>query len=278
MAAEGTPGAAEGAGRRPAPRGRDRRGRIASVPRRCSRASASRCRLAGRHPDGRPARAAPRTSRRSSARSTRPGCAVEALELVQPTLDDVFVEKTGRHLEGAEEHSPRPRRRLRRERRGSRAAAGSAARRRDPRGRGARAALGAAGLPPPAVPGADHHLPVAVPGGEHRRRRARRRPAAVPRRCTASSTSSSPGAMLQSTMLAGVSAAIALALDIEIGFIDRLVAAPIARVVVRARAAGGDGRAGADRGRSGSWRSGSCSARRSRAASRARWSCSCWWA
>jgi ABC-2 type transport system permease protein len=37
------------------------------------------------------------------------------------------------------------------------------------------------------------------------------------------------GAMLQSTMLAGVSGAIALALDIEIGFIDRLVAAPISR-------------------------------------------------
>jgi ABC-2 type transport system ATP-binding protein len=34
------------------------------------------------------------------------GCAVEALELVQPTLDDVFVEKTGRHLEGAEEQQP----------------------------------------------------------------------------------------------------------------------------------------------------------------------------
>ena len=33
------------------------------------------------------------------------------------------------------------------------------------------------------------------------------------------------GAMLQSTMLAGVSAAIALALDIEIGFIDRLFTA-----------------------------------------------------
>jgi len=31
------------------------------------------------------------------------GCAVEALELVQPTLDDVFVDKTGRHLEGADE-------------------------------------------------------------------------------------------------------------------------------------------------------------------------------
>jgi ABC-2 type transport system permease protein len=37
------------------------------------------------------------------------------------------------------------------------------------------------------------------------------------------------GAMLQSTMLAGVSGAIALAMDIEIGFIDRLIAAPIAR-------------------------------------------------
>ncbi len=28
--------------------------------------------------------------------------AVESLELVEPTLDDVFVEKTGQHLEGAE--------------------------------------------------------------------------------------------------------------------------------------------------------------------------------
>jgi ABC-2 type transport system permease protein len=37
------------------------------------------------------------------------------------------------------------------------------------------------------------------------------------------------GAMLQSTMLAGVSAAIALALDMEMGFIDLLVAAPISR-------------------------------------------------
>jgi ABC-2 type transport system ATP-binding protein len=36
------------------------------------------------------------------------GCAVEALELVQPSLDDVFVEKTGRHLEGAEGEQPSP--------------------------------------------------------------------------------------------------------------------------------------------------------------------------
>jgi ABC-2 type transport system ATP-binding protein len=29
------------------------------------------------------------------------GIAVEGIELVRPTLDDVFVAKTGRHLEGA---------------------------------------------------------------------------------------------------------------------------------------------------------------------------------
>ena len=34
------------------------------------------------------------------------GLCVESLNLVQPTLDDVFVEKTGRHLEGAEEEQP----------------------------------------------------------------------------------------------------------------------------------------------------------------------------
>ena len=134
----------------------------------------------GRHPDGRPARAAPRTSRRSCARSTRPACAVESLDLVQPTLDDVFVEKTGRHLEGAEEQPAAAGD-------GPGVSAGAAA---PPlgarlvaetaRGRGARAPLGDAGLPPAAVPRADHRLPVAVPGRQHRRRRARRRPAAVP--------------------------------------------------------------------------------------------------
>ena len=34
------------------------------------------------------------------------GLFVESLNLVQPTLDDVFVEKTGRHLEGADEEQP----------------------------------------------------------------------------------------------------------------------------------------------------------------------------
>lgn len=41
-----------------------------------------------------------------------------------------------------------------------------------------------------------------------------------------------PAAMMQSTLLVGVSGGIALALDIEMGFIDRLVAAPISRSAV----------------------------------------------
>src|SRR3954471_23678748 len=40
------------------------------------------------------------------------------------------------------------------------------------------------------------------------------------------------GAMMQATMLAGVSGGIALALDIETGFIDRLFAAPISRLAI----------------------------------------------
>src|SRR3954449_3791648 len=40
------------------------------------------------------------------------------------------------------------------------------------------------------------------------------------------------GAMMQSEMLAGVSGGIALALDFEIGFIDRLFAAPISRYTI----------------------------------------------
>jgi ABC-2 type transport system ATP-binding protein len=36
------------------------------------------------------------------------GLHVESLELVRPTLDDVFVQKTGRHLEGAGDGAPPP--------------------------------------------------------------------------------------------------------------------------------------------------------------------------
>src|SRR3954447_26561295 len=40
------------------------------------------------------------------------------------------------------------------------------------------------------------------------------------------------GAMMQSAMLAGVSGGIALAIDFEIGFIDRLFAAPVSRYTI----------------------------------------------
>jgi ABC-2 type transport system ATP-binding protein len=36
------------------------------------------------------------------------GLSVAALELVQPTLDDVFIAKTGRHLEGEETAAAEP--------------------------------------------------------------------------------------------------------------------------------------------------------------------------
>ena len=78
------------------------------------------------------------------------------------------------------------------------------------------------------------------------------------------------GAMLQSTMLAGVSAAIALALDIEIGFIDRLFAAPIARASFVLGRLAATAVMGGDLGALVPRRSASCSARTSRAASRER--------
>ena len=62
--------------------------------------------------------------------------------------------------------------------------------------------------------------------------------------------------MMQSAMLAGVASGIALALDIEIGFIDRLLATPIPRCGDRHRPADGDGRDGPAAARSASWRSG----------------------
>ena len=65
---------------------------------------------AGRGGDG---RARARGLRgRSGGRRTRPGgLDVESLDLVEPTLDDVFVHKTGQHLEGGRGGPAKPRRR-----------------------------------------------------------------------------------------------------------------------------------------------------------------------
>ena len=91
-----------------------------------------------------------------------------SLELVEPTLDDVFVDKTGEHLEG--DDLPAPRRKSR-ERRAGRQRAG---------GRRARGALGQADLPPPPARRADPDLPDAAARGADRRRGPGRRPARVP--------------------------------------------------------------------------------------------------
>ena len=84
------------------------------------------------------------------------GILVESLDLVEPTLDDVFVDKTGQHLEGAETEASAADARARQ------AALGVSTLRPTSRRRRARPALGPPDLPPPAADGADHHHPDAA--------------------------------------------------------------------------------------------------------------------
>ena len=96
------------------------------------------------------------------------GLIVEALDLVEPSLDDVFLTKTGHHLEpeGAEVDPTSP------NEPGDQPAGD----------RGARRALGQADAAPAAASGADHPHPVGAAGDPDRRRRPRRRPARLPSR------------------------------------------------------------------------------------------------
>ena len=64
------------------------------------------------------------------------------------------------------------------------------------------------------------------------------------------------GAMMQSLMLAGNSGGIALAVDIEMGFTDRLFAAPISRFAIVLGRLAGTAALGRCSRRSGSSRSG----------------------
>ena len=99
IVAEGTPERAQG--RRSATptssssssEGVDRRGRAGLRRDRQAAAAEGRRRCWSR------SSAAPPTSRRVVRALDEAGIAVEALELVEPTLDDVFVAKTGHHLE-----------------------------------------------------------------------------------------------------------------------------------------------------------------------------------
>ena len=157
------------------------------------------------------------------------GLAVESLDLVEPTLDDVFVAKTGYHLEGDDD------------RRARRAGAG------------------------PLTGGLRANLRVIAALGERSIKQTFRRPQLMapliifPTLLLAIQVGGAgravdlegfpevngfldfmlAGAMIQSTLLAGNSGGIALALDIESGFTDRLFAAPISRfAIVLGRLAG----------------------------------------
>ena len=110
------------------------------------------------------------------------GVGVGSLELVHPTLDDVFVATTGHHLEGEGEAPSRRRSRL------DRAAPPQSA-----RGSRPGQALDASDLPPPAADGADRRLPDAAARRPDRRRRRRRSTCPASRRSRASCSSCSPG-------------------------------------------------------------------------------------
>ena len=78
------------------------------------------------------------------------------------------------------------------------------------------------------------------------------------------------GAMIQSALLAGNSGGIALAVDIEMGFTDRLLAAPISRFAIVLGRLAGTAALGAFSAVWFTWRSGWSSARGSRRACSAR--------
>ena len=147
------------------------------------------------------------------------GLAVESLDLVQPTLDDVFVAKTGQHLEGDDETGEQEAVTL-----------NDGIQKRLTANARVVAALGARSVKQTAAPatarGAAVHLPDPAAGDPDRRRR--RAPWTCPssRPCESFLAFMLAGAMVQSVLLAGNSGAIALALDIEMGFTDRLFAAP----------------------------------------------------
>ena len=154
------------------------------------------------------------------------GILVESLELVEPTLDDVFVDKTGEHLEGADDGGAG--RGLGERARGQRDGWSPRSARRSVKQTFRRPQLvapivifptlllavqtGGAGraVDLPGFPEVDSFLDFML-----------------------------AGAMLQSCLLAGNTGGIALAVDLEMGFTDRLLAAPISRFsIVLGRLAG----------------------------------------
>ncbi len=118
-------------------------------------------------------------SRRSCGRSTRPGSRSSRSIWSSRRLDDVFVDKTGEHLEGDEpdadaSSASRPGGSRAESARPPKPADAGAVEAQPARDRGARPALGAPDLPPAAAARADHRLPhPAARDPDRRRRRAR---------------------------------------------------------------------------------------------------------
>ena len=157
------------------------------------------------------------------------GFVVASLELVQPTLDDVFVEKTGRHLEGAEGNAPAaPGRRRRRRARvrglstGGLVAASLALARRALRNAFRRPQFLA-----PLVVFPSMFLAVNVGGLE-----AATRLPGFEAGEDGMLDFQLAAAITQSVLLGGVGAGIAVGLEIQLGFFDRLVTAPIPRISI----------------------------------------------
>ena len=211
MAAEGTPERAQGQVGHPhlelVARGR-RRGARRS---RCCRGSASSCPRATGSLQVSLERGAAQIAPIVVRALDEAGLAVESLDLVQPTLDDVFVAKTGRHLEGAED-GDEPRRTSRGGARRARRLSGLG---RPPRcrargplrcGWSARSA-GARSCRPSAGRSSSRRSCSSRRSSSRSTPAAPAAPSTCPRfpRSTASSTSSSPARCSSPTMLAGVS-------------------------------------------------------------------------
>ena len=231
----GHAGLAEGRGRQAAPRGRARR--------RLGRARRGDLRRLRPHPAARRTDGSWSSSSDGAADVAKvvraldeAGILVESLDLVEPTLDDVFVAKTGEHLART--------RRPTRDRRPSRWQPSEPARSRST-------------------------LRVVAALGARSVKQTFRRPQLVapiiifPTLLLAIQTGGAgravdlpgfpevdnfldfmlAGAMIQSCLLAGNTGGIALAVDLEMGFTDRLLAAPISRFAIVARPARRDRRA-----------------------------------
>ena len=204
-------------------RGLGRRGRASPAPR-----SASCCRRRTARRSWSRSRTAPPTSPASCARSTRPGSRSSRWSWSSPTLDDVFVDKTGYHLEEESEENAEQA-----PVRGMSALATNARVVRALGMRSIRQTFRRPQLMAPIIVFPTLLLAIQTGGAGG----AVELPGFPPVQSFLQFMLA--GAMMQSLMLAGNSGGIALAVDIEMGFTDRLFSAPIPRfAIVLGRLAG----------------------------------------